>query len=674
MKILLNETSFSLFLLTLFTFLLNFYLIILRNKEKSTYFLIGFYTNVFFMFSSALIGISIPRVYGTKILIFQYVFAQYALLFLLLFSYYCYEKFKEAEAKIVSLFFSTTSVSITIYILHGIFSGKQFNGKDLAWIAILDALEIIWVSLVFIRKSWKITRTSPESKRGIINILLPADYRARRILYFAYLMAIPIILSLFVFAAYNDIIPVDLHNFVFAEGSALFFFLFVLVYLNYSNFPISLIFKIVGVTLVSVILLLNTIGFLLIKENQAYYSKINELKARVCMERIAQNKFYGFPRDIVYILKNSRHNPFSNNFTVIYATKEMNREIIIKDNLIKTKIFHKIIPFSRLTRNYYAPLYSEAKYFSYFFYKGDSVYEVGISPYSYRLKIHKIVFKFIITSLILFLLIIFIFPLFFKPTIIGPVKHLIEGARKMEKGNFDVEFPVRVRDEFGILSDVFNKLAFSLKKYREALLNYSRILEKKVEERTRDLENKNKILLEMKKKLELTARTDPLTGLLNRRALYEFIDHEVKRTKRSKKGFSIILADIDNFKHINDTYGHACGDRVLRKISRILKSTLRQTDKVGRWGGEEFLILLPETSLEGAVRVAEKLRMSIASENFRCSGKLTLRLTMTFGVAEFTPQTPSLRECLKNADEALYRGKSSGKNIVFSIEEDSKLF
>lgn len=302
------------------------------------------------------------------------------------------------------------------------------------------------------------------------------------------------------------------------------------------------------------------------------------------------------------------------------------------------------------------------------------MYEVGISPYSYRLKIHKIVFKFIITSLILFLLIIFIFPLFFKPTIIGPVKHLIEGARKMEKGNFDVEFPVRVRDEFGILSDVFNKLAFSLKKYREALLNYSRILEKKVEERTRDLENKNKILLEMKKKLELTARTDPLTGLLNRRALYEFIDHEVKRTKRSKKGFSIILADIDNFKHINDTYGHACGDRVLRKISRILKSTLRQTDKVGRWGGEEFLILLPETSLEGAVRVAEKLRMSIASENFRCSGKLTLRLTMTFGVAEFTPQTPSLRECLKNADEALYRGKSSGKNIVFSIEEDSKLF
>ncbi len=156
---------------------------------------------------------------------------------------------------------------------------------------------------------------------------------------------------------------------------------------------------------------------------------------------------------------------------------------------------------------------------------------------------------------------------------------------------------------------------------------------------------------------------DPLTDLYNRRYIIDKMEAEIERKKRTGNTFSVVMLDIDNFKNINDHYGHACGDYVLKKLSRILSETFRKADFVSRWGGEEFLVVLPDTALEGAVTAAEKLRRRVQSEYFLFEGRM-IHITISAGVSECRGNSVDMT--VKNADDALLEGKRSGKNVVHS--------
>lgn len=168
----------------------------------------------------------------------------------------------------------------------------------------------------------------------------------------------------------------------------------------------------------------------------------------------------------------------------------------------------------------------------------------------------------------------------------------------------------------------------------------------------------------IEKELELTAATDPLTKLLNRREMLRLLEQEKVRVERNGRTFSIIAADIDYFKTINDLNGHGGGDYVLEKVSRLLRTSLRQQDFVARWGGEEFLILLPEATVEGAVVIAEKIRREVERHVFVFKNKHA-SITMTMGVAEYK-KNENIDELISEADFELYRGKENGRNCVSS--------
>ena len=159
------------------------------------------------------------------------------------------------------------------------------------------------------------------------------------------------------------------------------------------------------------------------------------------------------------------------------------------------------------------------------------------------------------------------------------------------------------------------------------------------------------------------ATTDSLTQCNNRKMFNDLLHSESKRANRYGKMFSLIIFDIDNFKDVNDTYGHLTGDEVLKEVASIATKVIRQSDVLARWGGEEFAILLPETPLSGAVVLAEKVRIAIATHNF---GKLG-RKTCSFGVAEYSADMAT-DILISNSDRAMYYAKNNGKNLVAICE------
>ena len=155
------------------------------------------------------------------------------------------------------------------------------------------------------------------------------------------------------------------------------------------------------------------------------------------------------------------------------------------------------------------------------------------------------------------------------------------------------------------------------------------------------------------------AAEDDLTGLYNRRKINELIHDEIERSERYKKGFSIIIMDIDFFKRVNDRFGHLAGDQLLKMFSDIMRDTIRHTDTAGRWGGEEFVVLCPETKMDGAMALADKIRQRIESYIFNSFGKQTA----SFGVACYVDDD-SVDSIISRADIALYDAKNSGRNRV----------
>lgn len=170
------------------------------------------------------------------------------------------------------------------------------------------------------------------------------------------------------------------------------------------------------------------------------------------------------------------------------------------------------------------------------------------------------------------------------------------------------------------------------------------------------------LVTKAEKDLRVLATTDPLTHLLNRRSLMEVAEYELVQRKRNRAPLAFVLADIDHFKGINDEYGHAAGDAVLTAVSVLLRQALREQDSVARWGGEEFLILMPNASLEMASTVAERLRQQIAAIEVPFEGQ-QIKVSMTFGVS-CHHDDESIEAPVNRADTALYKGKLSGRNQV----------
>lgn len=165
--------------------------------------------------------------------------------------------------------------------------------------------------------------------------------------------------------------------------------------------------------------------------------------------------------------------------------------------------------------------------------------------------------------------------------------------------------------------------------------------------------------------LEVAATHDGLTGLLNRQAISEYAEAELSRVHRAGGSLSLALLDIDHFKSVNDRYGHLVGDEALKHVSETIASTIRPYDRAGRWGGEEFMLVLPETTLEQAALVAERVRERVAASPVVLADGERLYLQVSLGVSETEAETlVPLNTLLDQADEALYRAKNAGRNQV----------
>jgi diguanylate cyclase (GGDEF)-like protein len=194
-------------------------------------------------------------------------------------------------------------------------------------------------------------------------------------------------------------------------------------------------------------------------------------------------------------------------------------------------------------------------------------------------------------------------------------------------------------------------------------------LEARVRERTGELSRLNGLLvheIEERKRAEealfQAAMTDSLTGLQNRRAMEQHLEAQASRVARGGKPFAVLMCDLDRFKSVNDAFGHEAGDEFLRATGRVLKAAIRAGDMVCRWGGEEFLVLLADTDLEGALAAAGKLRR--AMEELRVPvGEFMVTRSISIGVS-VCEDCRNLDEVLRLADEALYGAKDLGRNRV----------
>ena len=174
----------------------------------------------------------------------------------------------------------------------------------------------------------------------------------------------------------------------------------------------------------------------------------------------------------------------------------------------------------------------------------------------------------------------------------------------------------------------------------------------------REMKQTEQKLFEQNVNLTSLATLDGLTGLYNHRHLYERLEEETKRYERYKDSFVVMILDIDHFKKVNDTYGHLAGDKILKEVSRILKMNTRETDIVGRYGGEEFLIMLAETTLNEGFMVAEKIRRAVELNRFSDQ----IYITVSIGIEEYSGG--EVRELLEKADLKLYAAKNAGRNIT----------
>ena len=238
-------------------------------------------------------------------------------------------------------------------------------------------------------------------------------------------------------------------------------------------------------------------------------------------------------------------------------------------------------------------------------------------------------------------------------TIVRPLNRLITAASQVASGNLDVNVPVLGRGELGYMTDVFNDMVTRLRQGRE------------------ELGAMNRTLRERNRELHELSITDSLTGLYNRKHLMEVVAKEVARAERYQRPLALLMIDVDHFKLYNDTCGHLAGDEVLKNIAAIFKGSIRESDCVGRYGGEEFLIVLPETVADDAGRIADRIRSRLAEEDFP-AGPQTVKITISGGIASYPGNGRSPESLLRSADAALYQAKNRGRNRVVPAASEAE--
>ena len=195
-----------------------------------------------------------------------------------------------------------------------------------------------------------------------------------------------------------------------------------------------------------------------------------------------------------------------------------------------------------------------------------------------------------------------------------------------------------------------------LEQAQKKLLKSNQLLEKRVLERTKELEH--------------AARTDALTGILNRGGLMDNLSAEIERATRYHHSLSILMVDLDHFKYVNDNYGHPVGDAVLTEAAVILSAACRTTDSLGRYGGEEFLFVLPDTNISKASELAERIRFQVEQHHFCKDTTSELSLTCSIGVTSYQSKQ-SQSSLLKLVDDMLYDAKESGRNRVIVNQQST---
>ena len=221
-----------------------------------------------------------------------------------------------------------------------------------------------------------------------------------------------------------------------------------------------------------------------------------------------------------------------------------------------------------------------------------------------------------------------------------PLDRLTKAAGEVAAGDLAVDLPAAPGGgEVGYLTDVFNHMVYRLREGRD------------------ELDRINETLLKKNEELELLSTTDSLTGLSNHRSLMNRLDAEVARFKKEKRGFSVLVGDVDHFKQYNDAFGHPAGDEVLQTIAEIMRDSTRKGDCCARYGGEEFVIVLPDTSIADALDTSEHIRARVAAKKF--NGR---KMTLSIGVASFPEDADDAESIIAVADEALYQAKREGRD------------
>jgi diguanylate cyclase (GGDEF)-like protein len=239
-----------------------------------------------------------------------------------------------------------------------------------------------------------------------------------------------------------------------------------------------------------------------------------------------------------------------------------------------------------------------------------------------------------------------------------PLARLHTSARAIAAGDLEQEVAAETDDEIGDLARAFQRMTAALKTHRKFQLSYQEQLERQVRARTDELARANL-------RLEQLARTDGLTELFNHRHFQRSLVREVERSHRSQLPLSMMMIDVDHFKHYNDENGHMAGDAVLKAVAKLLAEGRRLNDVVARYGGEEFALLLLDTPRESAASLAEQLRDKVEqAEMAHEASQPGGRLTISVGVATCPDDATTPDSLVAAADAALYRAKRKGRNRV----------
>lgn len=340
---------------------------------------------------------------------------------------------------------------------------------------------------------------------------------------------------------------------------------------------------------------------------------------------INKTELYLFNSDKLILSSLSKNSNSFNDFilNITDLKKYETTQIVEKDN---KKFLIRIIKIDNNKQDNYLALIAE--------------YKNILKPYNQ--EILWLLFVFIFTGLITIPLI-----LYFSRVISKPIYSLVRQSKKIEKQDFNISKIDTSIHEILLLSSAFSNMS-------KSIYDYQTSLEEKILQRTKELYEKNE-------ELERLSITDKLTGLYNRAKLDSVLNTEFEKAIRYNDIFSVIIMDIDFFKSVNDNFGHQIGDDVLKESAKILSSCIRTSDTLGRWGGEEFLIICPNSKQEDAIKLANRINIAIKQHTFSTYPK---KVTMSLGVASYCSIFKKAEDIVASADIALYKAKQTGRDRV----------